>query len=178
MKIRGKLILVIALVIVALPGCVSLTPKRDVMKIAIAKTSTRKTSKPWVFAIPGQVLAVGQEETVETNVEYGKSTPVQAKRSIFTRWWFWVLVLGVITYFGLWPFIIRAIKKLKAKLKEALESAKKKSHALTTVVKQIDVFKAKAETDPKANDVSELRTVLSGQDPVTKAEVKAVRDNG
>lgn len=147
-------------------GCASLFPKRDVMKTAIAKTTTRKTSVPRVFqSANGGWIATGQEETVSTEVEYSKATPVSASRSIWTRWWFWLLILAGITYLGLWPIVFKLLKKLR-----------EKTHALTALVTQVDVFKEKAAEDPKANDVTELKTILNAQDPITKKEVDKIRN--
>lgn len=158
-------------------GCASLFPKRDVMKTAVARTTSRKTSAPRVFqSANGGWIATGQEETVSTEVEYSKVTPVSASRSIWTRWWFWVGAVIVITLAGGWPFLIRLLRKMRANLEAAYEELQKKGHALKTVVKGVDVFKEKAASDPKANDVSELKTILSAQDTVTKQEVDAIRN--
>lgn len=148
-------------------GCVSLFPKRDTMRTSITRTTNRKTSAPRVFMSGGQLVAVGQEETVQSEVEYSKATPVSASRSIWNRWTFWLLILVGITYLGLWPVVIKLLKKLR-----------EKTHALVTLVGQVDVFKEKAAADPKgpANDVNELKTILKAQDPMTKAQVDKIRN--
>lgn len=147
-------------------GCASIFPKRDTMKTSIAKTTSRKTSKPRVFQTSGgQLVAVGQEETVSTEVEYSKSAPVTAYRSIWTRWWLWLLILGGITYLGLWPILIRVVKKLR-----------KRTLALVNVVRNVENFKERAKLDPSKGTVDELRERLKEQDPITKAQVDEIRN--
>ena len=149
-------------------GCSFLTPKQSVMKTAVAKTTTRRTSAPRVYhSESGGWIATGQEESIEATVEYSKATPVVKGRSIWTRWWFWLLILAGVTYLGLWPLVFKLLKKLR-----------EKTHALVTVVKGVDLFKEKAAEDPKANDVTALKTILKAQDPITKAEVDQIRNGG
>lgn len=159
-----KGIFILALPILILGGCF-LTPKTATMKTSIAKTATRKTSKPRVFQTGGQIIAVGQEETVETEVEFGKSTPVVSRRSIWTRWWFWLLILGGITYLGLWPLLIGIAKKLR-----------KRTLALVNVVRNVENFKARAKIDPAKGTIDELKDRLKEQDPITKAEVAKAKN--
>ena len=168
-RLNGMFSILICFVIgsiLFLGGCSILTPKQSVMRTNIAKVSTRKTSKPVVISSKdGELLAVGQEEETSSDVEYNKQTPVTKGRSLWSRWWFWGLILVGITYFGLWPLVISFARKLR-----------RKTHALVSVVKQIDVFKDKVKVDPRANDVEELKTILKAQDPVTKGEVNKVRN--
>ena len=162
--------IVLFFVILLSSGCLSLTPKRDVMKTNIAKVSTRKTSRPVMISSQGEVVAVGQSEVVESNVEYEKVTPIVKSRSIWTRWWFWGLIIIGITYFGLWPLVISFARRLKRKTK-----------ALVSVVKQVDVFKDAAKLDPRKDDVNELKSLLKtsqSQDPVTRDEVSKIRNGG
>jgi hypothetical protein len=153
-----------------LAGCfLTLTPKRDTMRTSIAKTTTRKTSEPLVVVSRPEetTTVIAPQESLETTVEYGKTEPVVAKRSIWTRWWWWLLILGGITYLGLWPLLIGLARKLKAR-----------THALVSLVKQVDVYKDKAEKDPKSDGVDELKTILKAQDSVTKKEVDKIRNGG
>lgn len=147
-------------------GCV-LIPKATVMKTAIARTTSRRTSVPRVFQTgPGQLIAVGQEETVSTEVDYSKATPVSASRSIWSRWYFWLLILGGVTYLGLWPIVFKLLKKLR-----------EKTHALVNVVRNVENFKTRAENEPGKGTVEELRERLKEQDPVTQQAVKEAKAN-
>lgn len=157
---KWVLILVSTIGILA-SGCMVLTPKRDVMKTSVAKTSTRKTSKPRVFSSAGQIVAVGQEEEVISEVEYSKSIPIVKTRSFWSRWYVWVGLIILITYFGLWPLLIRVVRKLR-----------ERTHALVTLVKQVDVYKE--TTDEKSQ--KELKTILKTQDPITKKQVDKIRN--